>query len=800
MEDNKDVLIDKLIEKLQQLYKKQADFTTEMQNLQEELNRLKEAPDTGIKAQETKETTAFKPTLEQLIIQRTESNNLPVTTKTPTDSAKNTNTPAKEIIVQPVTAPQTTKQKAPKTKSSIEKFIGENLLNKIGIIIIVIGVAIGAKYSIENELISPLTRIILGYFSAIGLLGFGIKLKKNYEAYSAVLVSGAIVILYFITYFAYSFYSLIPQLFAFALMVLFTIFTVVTAINYNRQIIAHLGLVGAYAVPFLLSNNSGQVEILFSYIAIINVGILFISFKKYWKSLFYSSFVFTWLIYSAWFITEYDADSHFTIAFSFLALFFVIFYITFLAYKMIKKETYAISDVVLMLVNSFIFYGFGYLLLDTHTPNSEILGVFTLCNAIVHFIVAVIIYKQKLGDKNLFYLALGLVLVFITITIPVQLDGNWVTLLWAGEAAILFWIGRAKNISVYEKLSYPLMFLAFFSLLQDWSYAYGYFYVSGDQFSPILNVHFLSSVLFIAVFGFIVYLMQRKTNASAFKTNSIWYKLMSFSAAGMLLLSTYFAFRLEISAYWEQLITDSSLKITNENDYSNSITNYALEHFKSVWIINYSLLFVSVVWLFNSRYVKNRALSYIAVGLTLATIFVFLTQGLYTLSELRETYMEPSEYYQRGTMYLALRYISFLFLALALFVCNRHMQKNKANKIIKVFYDILLHLSIVWVLSSELLHWMDLFESTQSYKLGLSILWGVYSFLLIAFGIWKNKMYLRIGGMALFAITLLKLFFYDISHLNTISKTIVFLSLGVLLLIVSFLYNKYKTRIDDTEN
>ena len=47
-------------------------------------------------------------------------------------------------------------------------------------------------------------------------------------------------------------------------------------------------------------------------------------------------------------------------------------------------------------------------------------------------------------------------------------------------------------------------------------------------------------------------------------------------------------------------------------------------------------------------------------------------------------------------------------------------------------------------------------------------------------------------AIALFAITLIKLAIYDISHLNTIAKTIVFVTLGVLLLIISFLYNKYK--------
>jgi uncharacterized membrane protein len=92
---------------------------------------------------------------------------------------------------------------------------------------------------------------------------------------------------------------------------------------------------------------------------------------------------------------------------------------------------------------------------------------------------------------------------------------------------------------------------------------------------------------------------------------------------------------------------------------------------------------------------------------------------------------------------------------------------------------------------------MDLSDSEQSYKLGLSILWGLYALLLIILGIWKKKKHLRIGAIILFSFTLIKLFFYDISSLNTISKTIVFVSLGVLLLIISFLYNKYKHIIAD---
>ena len=66
---------------------------------------------------------------------------------------------------------------------------------------------------------------------------------------------------------------------------------------------------------------------------------------------------------------------------------------------------------------------------------------------------------------------------------------------------------------------------------------------------------------------------------------------------------------------------------------------------------------------------------------------------------------------------------------------------------------------------------------------------------MIAIGIAKNKQYLRIAAFVLLAVTLIKLFLYDIADLDTIPKTILFISLGILLLIVSFLYNKYKTLI-----
>lgn len=787
MTDNNE-RIDQLLSRLESLLKRQEDFSGEINDLRVEIDNLKAT---------VQDRATVKEEIKQ--VQEASKTDLEIKREEVETSYKYYKQRMKQERSGQAVPPV---NKLPKLKTDLEKFIGENLINKIGIAITVVGVAIGAKYAIDHELISPLTRIILGYLVGMGLLGFAIKLKKEYENFSAVLLSGAMAIMYFITYSAYSFYDLIPQILAFVLMVIFTAFTVVAAIIYNRQVIAHIGLVGAYAVPFLLSDDSGKVEILFSYMAMINIGILAIAFKKYWKPIYYSSFGLTWLIYLLWHAKEYQTNEHFGLALTFLSIFFVTFYLTFLAYKLLQKEKFDIDDIILLLANSFIFYGLGYVILNSHDTGEQLLGLLTLCNAVVHFVVSAVIYRRKLADRNLFYLVSGLVLVFITIAIPVQLDGRWVTLLWAGEAALLFWIGRTKNVPVYEKLSYPLMFLAFFSIVHDWMTIYDGYYSDDPEtrIIPLLNINFLTSLMFISAFAFINILNRKQHFTSALASRKWSSKVVSVSLPVILLVTLYFAFRMEIANYWNQLYEDSALTISSESlQDSGYYWNDDLSRFKTIWIINYSLLFVSILAFANFRKFRSQQLGWVNAGLIVLTLSVYLTQGLYALSGLRGSYLEQtlSQYYRIGVFNIGIRYVSYAFVALTLVACHKYLRRFFMQRAFKIACDFLLHITVLWVASSELIHWMDIAGSTQSYKLGLSILWGMYALFLIALGIWKKNKPLRIGAMVLFGVTLVKLFFYDISHLDTIAKTILFVSLGVLLLIISFLYNKYKHIITD---
>jgi uncharacterized membrane protein len=688
-----------------------------------------------------------------------------------------------------------------KLKSDLEKFIGENLINKIGIAITIIGVGIGAKYAIDHQLISPWTRIILGYLVGLGLFGFALRLRKQYENFSAVLLSGSMAILYFITFAAYTFYDLVPLFPTFGLMVLFTMFTVGAAIKYNRQVIAHIGLVGAYAVPFLLSDGSGKVLVLFTYMLLINAGILVIAFKRYWKALYYAAFILTWLIVVSWYIPGYQFSDHFGLTMIFTPLFFAVFYLIFLAYKLIGKEKYEIEDILVLLVNSGLFYGLGYATLRSDISTQELTGLFTLGNAMVHFAVAGIIWFRKPADRGLLYFIIGLGMAFVTITIPVQLDGHWVTLLWCFEAAALFWTGRTKNMSVYELVSYPLMMLAFFSIIHDWDSVYNMYNLQHPEtrIIPLLNIHFLTSLFVVFSFGFIQYLYSLKQYCSPLAGQKTLLKMMDIIIPSVLLIVLYFSFIMEILNFWNQLYVDSLVTKTLDLTVPKHFRNEDFHNYKAITVFNFSLIYLLVLSLVNMRWLKNTLLGLINLVLNTITLGVFLILGLYAFGELRESYISLTlaDLYYRGGWNIGIRYFSFFLVGLMLLSMFRYVREAFIRTDFKMEFDLLLHITILTIISNELINWMDLYEPGQSFKLGLSILFGVYALFLVILGIWKKKAHLRIAAIVLFGATLLKLFFYDLTSLDTISKTIVFVSLGILLLVISFLYNKYKRLIFD---
>ncbi len=718
--------------------------------------------------------------------------------------------------------PKAVKQKA-EANFNFEEFIGGKLITIIGIIILVIGLAIGVKYAIDNDMLGPLARIVLAYVAGGILLALALKLKAKYKAFSAVLLSGGMASLYFTTFVAYSMYQLFPQTVAFAVMVIFTMFTVFAATVYELEVIGIIGLVGAYAVPMLLSDGRGKIEIMFSYMVIINVGILLLSFKKYWQVLNHIAFGFTWLIVFSWFASKYNYEVHATMMMIFAFVFFIIFYISNMSYKILKQEKFGVIDIIRLVSNSFIFFGVGYAALNNNYYK-EYLGIFTLCNAIIHLAFSFIVFRNKLLDRKLFYLLIALVLSFITIAVPVQLEGNWVTLFWATEAVLLFTIGRYKSVRFYEWLAYIMVLLASISLWEDWGKIYySYRYDEGiyKYLTPFANIYMVTSLFVVASLGAIIYIHHKKSIPEEERKTYMIYKVAEYVLPVLFFIIIYNTFSNELSAYFklkyeQSMATVPSKEVWAEPGALLQVYDESLLLLKDVVLVMYNLVFFIIFTILTIRFFKATETRWANLGLNLLTAVVFILFGLNQLGHLRENYLSGtnSEYFNHGAVFVYSRYLCFALFLLFLYLTHLLCKTETFQKLTlsKFYSGSIIHFFLIVVLGNELIHLniMNNFSTNEdyfygskaAYKLGLTALFGIYSFLLIAYGMYKKNRIMRVSAITLFGVTLVKLVTFDTWDLSTGYKVIAYMLLGVILLVVAFLYQKFKVLIfgDDTTN
>ena len=226
--------------------------------------------------------------------------------------------------------------------------------------------------------------------------------------------------------------------------------------------------------------------------------------------------------------------------------------------------------------------------------------------------------------------------------------------------------------------------------------------------------------------------------------------------------------------------------------FPNYKLNIDLKNYKTVWIFNYSLFFLSIVTFVNILMVKSARFTSFNLILNALAIFLYLTQGLYLLSELGDSlsvHLHSGDYL-KDLINSNVRYVSASLVAFLLVGGHIYMRESYIKTDFKSVFEVFFYTTILWIASSELVYRLKIGATYDSYKLALSSLWIAYSFFLICIGILKNKKHLRIAAIVLFAVTLTKLIVYDISSLNAITIVIAFISIGILLLITSYLYSK----------
>ncbi len=408
-------------------------------------------------------------------------------------------------------------------KEGLENIIGGRLLNRIGIIVLLFAAGYFLKYSFDNNWIGPAGRVIIGYFAGIGFLAAGyVMMNKGYEYFSQGFSGGAMGIIYLSTFFAVGSYHLIDRMPAFAILVITALTGGILAVRQSAYGVAFLAAVGGFMAPFLIGRTDPNTIGLLTYIAILNLGVLFIAKHKNWRSLNIIAFIATWAVY--WIYKEslpYGWDAETWIFQAYATLFFLIFGALAFVYNVRNKEPARVTEVFLLTMNSFAYFIASYESFDTSFH--FLLGPIAIVLAAAYLAVSLVLTRKEMGDRVLHIALLGTGLTFVTMAIPLQLQDEWIYAAWLVEAGVVFYGGTRGRMISLRIISFLFAMIISLIVFADSPHQY-YYYDNLQKFGliPVLNYYFMSMLLTVLVAYIAAYLYNTSEEIYRLERHAAW--------------------------------------------------------------------------------------------------------------------------------------------------------------------------------------------------------------------------------------------------------------------------------------
>lgn len=326
----------------------------------------------------------------------------------------------------------------------LRDFITEgNLVVKVGVVVLFFGLAFLLKYAAARIAFPIELRLALVGAGGVALLALGWRLRERRRGYALALQGGGIGVLYLTLYAAFRLYDLLPAEATFPLMLAAVVLAALLAILQDARSLAALGVAGGFLAPVLTATESGRHVELFSYYALLNLGILLIAWRKAWRELNLLGFLFTFVIGTAWGVLCYRSQDFATTE-PFLILFFLIFLASAVLYAL-RRAPDARDYVHASMVFGPPLVGFG---LQAGMVRDFEYGLAWSAFALggLYLLLATALWRragENLRQLTEAFLALGVI--FASLAIPFAVDGRWSGAAWALEGAGILWVGLRQG-------------------------------------------------------------------------------------------------------------------------------------------------------------------------------------------------------------------------------------------------------------------------------------------------------------------------------------------------------------------
>ncbi len=203
-----------------------------------------------------------------------------------------TGTPTASKAASPVRPPPRPARPAPTAGPGFEERIGTRWVVWIGGLTLALGGFFMVRYSIEQGLLGPGVRVLLGGLFALALLAAGewTRRKESVTAIRplptanipAILTATGTAVAFATVYAAYALYNFLDPATAFILLGVVALGTLAAALLHGPGL-AGLGIVAAFATPILVSSQTPDFWALYLYLAVVTAAAFGLARLRLWR-------------------------------------------------------------------------------------------------------------------------------------------------------------------------------------------------------------------------------------------------------------------------------------------------------------------------------------------------------------------------------------------------------------------------------------------------------------------------------------------------------------------------------------
>jgi uncharacterized membrane protein len=651
---------------------------------------------------------------------------------------------------------------------ALERRLGGTWLNRVGAVVLTLGIGFFLKYAFDNHWIQPAGRVALGLVAGVALLLVGERLQRAaYRAPAQGVVAVGIATLYLSIYAAYGFYQLVSQPVAFVVMLLVTAAGLALALVHDARAVAALANLGGFLTPVLLAGDRDAGVALFTYLAVLDAGMLVSAYFRRWPELGLMSFVFTQGLYVAWFERWYaPVPGQKLVALSGAALFFLLFSLVAPVEAVSRRVASRLATIwtapgLLALATPIAFFVAAREVL--YPAQASWLAVLCLVLAAYYLALAGSTAEAPGLGAHLLIVHGAVALAFLTLTFPVQFTRHAVAIAWSVEGLAIVWGGfrlGALPLRLGGLAVFALAAASWLVLLEERT-AHTGVVVLDHPAAPGTLALVAASALAAAVY--------RAEHGRVLRVERLAGPALALTAV---LATTLFA-HMELSHHAALGLPPATLSLV-----------LAL-----VWLA------AGIVTLALAPSDPTRLLLYAASS-------VLAGVGLMRL--LGDVERWQMARVSAATPLLNLRFavgllVTAVYAVYARMVDTLPFPAADARRSARAVATAAAALFLLWHLSAEVvltpLEGVAPGEVSMAHHMALSILWTLYAFAAMGIGIQRRQSALRFGAIGLFAVTVAKVFLVDLDRLDAGYRILSFVVLGGLLILASFLYTRYRERI-----